>query len=365
MATRIIYNNEGILVSSGVATGAMFSSGTSGTSTLLQIHRVQSLTYDFSVTRQDVNQFTVLNRIDSIITESPVVNASFNYLLTDGENESKLGLDSLGQNSCISKILAKTQDPKNYFFPIAREGVDLAGDATPQGVVSLGNASISNLTFNFAVGDLPNADVSIQGFNLKFDTGSQNINTPAINIENGQAVSGRFSLPAITAGTGVNIISAIKPGDVTLEANAGIGIALSGANACPVQSVSISIPLARESLNKLGSLFSYAQEPSFPITVTMEVSVYQVNLEVASLSNLLCNDQTYNLRVRAKEPNCQGTGADTMIFDFKGAKLDSESFSDSIGDVAKTVTLSFSTTIGAGQNDIGVFISGRRAFNIT
>ena len=182
MATRIIYNNEGVLVSSGITTGNMYSSGTSGTSTLLQIHRVQSVTYDFSVTRQDVNEFTVLNRIDSIITESPTVNASFNYLLTDGANESKLGLVTDGQTSCIAKILAKTQDPKNYFFPIAREGKDLAGDTTPQGVVSIGNASISNITWNFSVGELPSADISIQGFNIKFDTGYNNLNTPAINF---------------------------------------------------------------------------------------------------------------------------------------------------------------------------------------
>lgn len=365
MATRIIYNNEGVLVSSGVATGSMYNSGASGDSTLLQIHRVQSLSYDFSVTRQDVNEFTILNRIDSIMTEAPVVNATFNYLLTDGENESKLGLVTDGSTSCIAKILAKTQDPKNYFFPIAREGVDLVEDPTPQGVVSIGNASISNITWNFAVGELPNADISIQGANIKFDTGVVDVPTPAIDVTNGRPLTGFFTLPDITPGTGVGLITAIKPGDITLEtAAAGIGVELGGVNQFPIQSVSISIPLSRESLNKLGSTFAYAQEPTFPITVTIEINAYKTSLVEGALSDILCNDGVADFRIRAKEPNCSGVGADVILIDFKGAKLDSQSFTNSIGDQSASVTISASTTIGAGASSVGVYFSGIRGFDI-
>lgn len=367
---RILTQSEAVFISSGVATGYMFTSGNSGQSTLQQLHRVQSFSHDFQINRQDVFQGGQLARVDSIITEAPTVNVSLQYYPTDGSNESKLGLYAKGTVSCLSGILSKATDPKNIFNVIAREGSDAANNTAYNtlAVEAFGNASISNISWNFAVGAIPTCDVTFEALNVKYSTGSQNISTPAVNLENGRPLTGvNFSIPAITAGTGVGILSALKPGDVFLSmdnSDAGaLGIYMSGANAVPVQSVSISLPLARENLNRLGSLFSFAKVETFPITPTVQIEVFATDLKTSALSDVLCNDQFVNFAITCKEPNCEGTGDIALKFNILNAKLDSQSAANSVGQNAKTVSLSYSCTVSGPESlDSGLTISGKNAF---
>lgn len=346
------------------------TSGNSGQNTLLQLHRVQSAGQDFSITRQDVFQEGQLARVDSIITESPTVNFTTSWYITDGSNEQKAGLVIDGQVSCISGLLNQTTEPKNIFVLQTSEGTDAANNAntnTPTaGVISIGNAFLSNISWTAAVGQIPSCNASWEAFNIKWDTGTANLSTPAVTVANGQPITGiNFTIPTASAGTGVNIPSAIKPGDVNVTAGNGsaLGIYTSGALACPVQSFTISVPLARVKLNKLGSLFAYSLQPQFPIKPTMTLEVYQNDLRNSSLDQMLCNDQASNLQVNMKNPACGGTGADAVIFKFLNAKLVSQSFNQSVGALAKTVSLNFETTLG-GPTDLvnGVFISGQGRF---
>lgn len=367
---RIITQSEAIFISSGVATGYMFTSGNSGQNTLLQLHRAQSFSHDFAINRQDVFQMGQLARVDSIIVDAPTVNAALQYYPIDGSNESKLGLFAKGAVSCLSGILSKATDPKNLFCVVTSEGSDAVGNTATntQGVLSFGNASISNIAWNFAVGAIPTCDVSFEALNVKYDTGSQNLSTPAVNLENGRPLTGvNFSIPTAVAGTGVGILSALKPGDVFLSIDnsdaAALGIFMSGANAVPVQSVAISIPLARENLNRLGSLFSYAKVETFPITPTVQIEVFQTDLKSSALSNVLCNDSFTNFKLSCKEPNCEGTGDIALVFDIRQAKLDSQSFANAVGQNAGTVSLSYSCTISGPESvDAGILISGKNAF---
>jgi len=367
---RILYQSQAVFISSGTATSFAFTSGNSGQNLLLQIPRAQSFSHDFTVNRQDVNQLGQLARIDSIITEAPTVNASLQYYPLDGYAESALGLFSKGNVSCLSGILSKATDPKNLFCLVTSEGADAVGNSShnANGVVSLGNASISNVSWNFAVGAIPTCDVTFEALNVKYDTGTQNVASPAVNLENGRPITGyNFSIPVAQTYTGANIISAIKPGDVTLEINnsdaAALGMFMSGVNAVPVQSVNISIPLARENLSRLGTLFSYAKVETYPINPTVQIEVLQTELKSSSLSNVLCNDDFTNFSLVCREPNCQGTGAVAMRFDIRRAKLESQNQSNAVGQNAATVSLSYSCTIGGPEDNVnGIFISGKNAF---
>jgi hypothetical protein len=367
---RNLYQSEAIFITSGVASGYMFSSGNSGINGLLQIHRAQSFSHDFTINRQDVNQMGQLSRVDSIITEAPTVNLSLQYYPTDGANESKIGLFAKGGVSCLSGILSKATDPKNIFCVLSPEGSDAIGNTNTnaQAVYAFGNASVSNINWNFSVGAIPTCDVTFEALNVDYQTGSQNLPTPAVNLENGRPITGiNFSIPTATAGTGVGLLSALKPGDVNIEMDnsdaTALGIYTSGANKVPVQSVSISLPLARENLNRLGSAFAYAKAETYPITPTVQVEVFATELKASSLSDVLCNDAFTNFAVTCKEPNCEGTGAVFLRFDIRNAKLESQSFSNAVGQNAETVSLSYSCTIG-GPEDItnGIMISGRNAF---
>ena len=138
---------------------------------------------------------------------------------------------------------------------------------------------------------------------------------------------------------------------------------MSGENRVPVQSVSISLPLARENLNRLGSLFSYAKVETYPVTPTVQIEAFQTDIKKSALSDVLCNDGFTSFSLYCREPNCEGTGQIALRFDVRNAKLDTESFSNAVGQNAGTVSLSYSCTIG-GSEDVynGIFISGKNAF---
>lgn len=365
---RLLYQSEALFITSGIASGYMYNSGASGLSTLLQFNRVQSVSHDLSITRQDIIQEGQLARIDAIITESPQVNVNTSWYITDGSNEQKAGLVVNGVVSCISGILTKEYEPKNIFILQSAEGNDAIGDTSNagKGVISIGNTFLSNIAWNASVGQIPTCTASWQAFNMKFDTGATGLSTPAINILNGVALTGiNFTIPTAVAGTGSSIPSAIKPGDVLVTAanGAALGLFTSGSSACPVQSVSVSIPLARTKLNKLGSLFSYSLEPQFPVKPTVSLQLYQSDLRNSSLDQVICNDQFVNLQVQFLNPACGGTGAPAFVIQANNMKLDSQSFSNSVGSVAKTVDLSFSASIGGPQDLVnGIFLSGQGRF---
>ncbi len=366
---RLISQSEAIFISSGLASGYMFTGGATGaasTSTLLQLHRIQSASEDFSIAHQDVNQFGQLARVDSIITESPTVNFQTSWLITDGANEQKAGLVIDGATTCIAGLIQKTTEPKNLFILQTAEGTDAANNASTHlptyGVLSMGNCFLSNISWNAAVGQLPTTTASWEAYNMAWDTGTALLDTPAVDIQNGQPLSGpKFTIPTATPGTGLLIPNAIKPGDVFLQATntAALGIYMSGENACPVQSFTLSIPLSRTKLNKLGSLFAYSIEPQFPIKPTLTVELYQTDLRVSSLAEQLCNELPTNIKINMKYPACGGGGNDAVIFFANQCKLISQNFNNSVGAIAKTVSLNFEMTLGGPTDNVnGVFISG-------
>lgn len=376
---RLLYQSEAIFITSGLSTGYMFNTGlnpnaltgsNSGNNLLLQLSRIQSAGQDFSITRVDVNQEGQLARIDAIITEAPTVNFNTSWFITDGANEQKAGLTIDGITSCISGLITKSTEPKNIFVLQTAEGTDANNNTsintTNDGVISIGNAFLSNISWNAAVGQIPTCTAAWEAFNIKYDTGTQNLSTPAINISNGLPITGiNFSIPTATSITGLTIPSAIKPGDVTVTAanTTALGLYTSGVNACPVQNFTLTIPLARTKLNKLGSLFSYSLEPQFPIKPTLSMQVYQTDLRNSSLDQVLCNDQFSDIKINMKNPACGGTGADAVIFNLKRNKLVSQNHSNALGDIAKTVTLNYEMSLGGPSDNVnGVFISGQGAF---
>ena len=361
--SRVIFPAAALFAGPAGSTGQHFSSGASGTNLINQIPRAQSASLNFDVTLTDVNQLGQLAALDRLILESPTVSMDISWLLVDGKAESTLGFQAKGQATFISGQLDKTNDDRNYFILIAPEGADAIGNTQTglQNVISVGNGFVSNYTLNLAVGQLPTASLTIEGLNVKVDTGSFNKTLPAVNPLNGRPITAwNFTIPTATAYTGAGIVSALRPGDIVLEfpANAGIGNILSGAGSVNIQSVNFSLPLSRETLNRLGSPFAFSRELAVPIQSTMTIEALQADLRESNLSDLLCNNQSYNFRVRLKKPDCEGTGANAIVLDYKNAKLQSQAFGVDIGGAA-TTSLTFQNQL-AGLGDVtnGFFFSG-------
>ena len=378
------------------------------------LHRVQSANFNFTINRQDINEFGKLARIDSIVMESPTVGLDFSYYITDGGNERKMGFNlptncsgvagtpaGIGRASsteyawtgdgcvsgysALSGLIEDTQG-NNYFILTTSEGEDVQGDlvtttATDFDVIGIGNGFISDYTIDASVGAIPTASVSVEAFNIRMNdkisgavdqgaagggnvTGNQ---VPGVNDTDGQLVDINYNFEGgtiNTTGEGADAITALRPGDILLEFldpeesqfNDGFAT-LSGAGAAHIQSFGITVPMSRTVLGRLGNTFGYARVIDLPMNIDVSVSAIVSEMNTGNLFARLSSTDKVDFRLTLRRSAATGkAGADAVVIDVKGARLEGESYSSSIGD-NETVDVTFSTQIG-GSNDTnnGIFI---------
>jgi hypothetical protein len=374
---RVIYQSEGLYVSKDASV--------TGAADHEQLSRVQSANYSFTINRQDVNQFGDLARIDSLVLDAPTVSLDFSYYLTDGFNERSLGFfvqtsgtgfinrgaetTAFASGTLASGHLVSSSGA-NFYIVTSPDGVDL--NATGVGdllddqdtTIGIGNCYLSDYSVDLSVGSLPTVNVTVEGANMNSSTtaASGDLPSPAINQELGTKINSGVQLPnptengGITGTIGQPVITALRPGDVTLDLEDIDGVSLvklDGANGAHIQSASISLPLSRTPIDRLGSKFPFAREVDFPVNATMNISAIVAEAQSANLADLL-NSGVERASILVNDTS----GTPAIKYEMLGLKVDSQSFSSSIGS-NKTVDITFSTQIG-GPNDTdnGVFMSG-------
>lgn len=438
MATRnrVIYQSEAVYVSqSGYNGDLTATSGYAPTAlgkptvadanardAVMDLHRVQSANYSFSIARQDVNQFGELAAIDRIITETPTVSLDTSYILANLDNEHKLGFEvapsgygATNMVSCISGIINSDSNAhqKDYFILTTKEGSDAIANTQTgkyESIIGIGNGFLSSYSSEAAVGGLPTASISVEAMNMNFNTvatGNQISSTaatneaqgkgfrlnntsnvlsgisginPAINPTDGTSVNQNVVLPTPTtnaSGAGAGLISALRPGDITLSLVAGGGAlndALMNTSATDadllvgadikdahIQSFTLSFDMSRTPIQKLGTRFAFARPVDFPITASLSIDAILADLTTGTVSDIIDCDSSYDAIIKMKDPRLCGAGSDREVavaYLARDLKIDSESFSSSIGD-NKSVTLDFSCQIGGPeQTNVGVFMSG-------
>mgnify|MGYP003136087336 CR=1 FL=1 len=373
---RVIYQSEGLFVSDDASS--------TGITKHEQLGRVQSANYSFTINRQDVNQFGDLARIDSLVLDPPTVNLDFSYYLADGFNERSLGffVQNSGDGAGSQRDAIAGADTSgnfasghltassgvNFFIVTSPDGQDLnkagAGEVLDKSdsVIGIGNCYLTDYSVDLSVGSLPTVNVTVEGANMNSVFNSDTTGSPAVDQEAGTKIEQNVVLPNPTENGGISgfaggtPITALRPGDVTLDLSdvAGESLVKLGTSAgAHVQSASISLPLSRSPIDRLGSRFPFAREVDFPVNATMNVSAIVNDSHTQNLSDILDSGvQEASITVKDKNENT------AIIYTMKGLKIDSQSFSSSIGS-NKTVDLTFSTQIG-GPNDTanGVFMSG-------
>mgnify|MGYP003298493918 CR=1 FL=1 len=369
-----------------------------------QLKRIQTANYGFTISREDVNQFGHLSRLDSVVIEAPTVNLDFSYYLLDGYNERHIEMITDGVTNALSGGFSPElyQAGSNFFILTMPEAGDAVngdvrantqGEEDKKSVISLGNGYITDYTVDIAVGSIPTANVTVEGMNIKSDIGETGNDLPAINMADGSFTSsawsgdsdgnrvahaegctGLYSLPAAVSGyDGCGDVAALRPGDVVLDLkDAGLmSKQVSGETSQPmvgsahVQSVSISVPQARSTLQRLGSTFGFSKTLDVPINITMSVSATLADLKEGNMADLLCGCDKINASVTMYDPECveckTKDEAVAIRFDLKGARLESENFTSTIGD-NKSVDLTLVAQIaGADDPDNGLFISGKES----
>jgi len=388
------------------------------------LERIQSANFNFTINRQDINEFGQLARLDSIVMESPTVGLDFNYYLTDGGNERKMGFNVPTMNNangvslparatvnshfwtgdgCLSGFSALSgvlSDPQgnNFFIAVVPDGKDVQGTTalastgtayTENDVVAIGNGFVSDYTVEAAVGSIPTASVTVEAFNIKVDdhlsgapidpvtstfldegvpgvTLEGNSGTNRYVFQTGLGNNGSWSNQNINGKsfntTGSAGISALRPGDLTLsmsDSGSYYGLAdMAGDGAAHIQSFTINVPLSRTILQRLGSTSGYARVVDLPVDISCTVSAVVSELQNKNLFEELCNRQTHNFTLTMKDSSCTTAGVERLSYTVKNARLDSETFTNAIGD-NESVDMTFTTQIGgANDQNNGLFMTG-------
>lgn len=374
-----------------------------GTGLLYKLDRVQNCNFNVSINRQDINELGRLARLGTIVNEPPTVNLDYSYYITDGLNERLMGFNfggtvigSAGAPSWDTQMIRgagalsgflKESQGQNYYILTVDEGQDVVGstmNTSTDSIVAIGNGFVTEYSFTASVGDVPTASVTVEGFNIKSDVGFTNASagysgqSPAIDTSTSPATRltgfNRYyrigtGLLGSTAGTGAASVVALRPGDIALTTSAGASTATEdtmvdvvnfGTNAVNIQSFGFSIPLARTSLSRLGTLFGYNRVVNVPLNMDVTISANVNELVSKDFFDVLCGTQpTKEFTITLN--SCADVGQATVpriAYNFRGAILTSESHSTDIGGNA-TVDLTYSIQIG-GANDSsnGLFMSG-------
>ncbi len=431
---RVIYQSQALFIAPS-ATGVQvsgttgpqsaqpasspWSAGTTGDlaggiSLLKKMDRIQNCNFNFSINRQDINEFGKLARIDSIVMEAPTVGLDFSYYITDGYNERLLGFNITGFKAdgstfidtnivngaqAISGLLSDLQG-NNYYILTVDEGEDVVGGTlTPSStIVGIGNAFISEYSFEAAVGAIPTASVTVEAFNIKSDATESAItvtnvvgspvggtivtitgNSPAIDLFSQPAtkltaVANAYKLDysrnftgAIGTDPGVNFtgfttgastVSALRPGDIILTLPSSEGLTnLSNAH---IQSFSFTLPLSRTILQRLGNTFGFARVIDVPINMDLTINAIVSELRDENLFDILASPLKQDFSIFLRD----GSSNRKIGYTIKGAILQSETYSENIGD-NQTVDLTYTVQVG-GANDTtaGLFMSGSYASSL-
>jgi hypothetical protein len=383
---KIISASE-VLYASVWATGKHFSSALantqlSGNNWVYQLFNITSLNYGWRENRTDINTFGQHAAKDRVVLDSPTVNLNFSYNLANFNNELVLGFHPDGNVSCISGILSKARDEKNYFIKITPEGTDAIGDANNDGrvfVEGFGNGYLTSYRAQGAVGNFASADVSIEALNFVISTGISG-SIPSVNQSNGTRVSGySYLLPpasgnAGAAGTDLDI-SALRPGDITIsfaqrsaedEGDSTVssspydtfGPSITDAK---IQSFDLGFNLNRNEIQKLGSRYAISREIAFPVNIDLNIDAVVGDLATGALNDIVNCDSSYDVTISLYKPNnCLPNQPKTLVCQYavRNAKIVGQDFSSNIGS-NRTVRLAFQSQIGGpNQTGIGLFMSG-------
>jgi len=391
---RVIYQSQALFIAPS-STGCQVSGSgfgpvsygptgpgvlTGGASLLKKLDRVQNCNFNFTINRQDINEFGKLARLDSIVMESPTVGLDFSYYVTDGLNERLMGFNMFSTNDTANTVLTAQSisgllqdlEGNNYYILTVQEGEDVVGtptSTTPANtntIVGIGNGFINEYSFEATVGAIPTASVSVEAFNIKADSligtsdGVMTGTSPAINIltnpaakftgyETAYMLSGAFT-------TGVSTVTALRPGDIVLDLPSTTDgmINISGANKAHIQSFSFTIPLSRTILQRLGNTFGFARVINVPINMDVTISAIVSELKTMNLFDKLTSAYKNNFTITLNDSN----STQKVVYGISGAILSSETYSENLGD-NQTVDLTFALQLG-GANDTqnGVFMSG-------
>tara|TARA_B100000214_G_scaffold200424_1_gene145164 strand:+ start:7573 stop:9024 length:1452 start_codon:yes stop_codon:yes gene_type:complete len=363
--SRVIYNVEGLFVG---PSGHNFLSYEGGqphndysnplvTHNLIkQLDRIQSFSYDISIPHTQVNQMNTRSVLDRPIINPPEVTFSFDYLLSDVSNESKMGLyvnypqfeepysgapffsNNTGQ-SLLSGFVEEDEmkdvayqagqtdpffpsrsyrDKKNFYLAVRGDHEDInTGElienltsrdnqkvtdlnATGYNVIALGRCYMDSYSTEASVGSLPRAQVSYTAENIMFETSGSGFLTPMIEAKSGNQLAGVDCV--IPKMKNRNPISVLRPGDINFSVDSFSGMGIDFEN-LHLESYSISFEIPRGRETNLGHKFPISRKVNFTAPVQIGIAGVVEKMSSGSLIDLINLNQDYNFTINLNMPS--------------------------------------------------------------
>lgn len=411
MATRIQtrYESAGLFVGPSPATGNNFQFGNygetgnrltgvglsaadsglgpSGNNLIRPLFRVQSFSDSFDNPLQNINQLGQATTLAKLATSAPTPTFDFTYFTNNGLNEHLLGFpvslvpgtgntaagsgSATGLRGCLSGIFDTTNDSKNFYAQFVPEGKSVYGDTSADAedfVVALSNGFITNYEVSASVGGFMESTVSVEGSNYVINKDSTGNISPAIFPENGEKVTGfQYDIPAVAqdstgafAGAGSTAPAVIKQGGIRLNINSLDGIMGANIKEANINSFSVSIPVARDNLERMGSQFVFARPLQTPIDGTVSFDYNVTDMTSGSLVDLFNGTSNTEFDFNIVTAGSTGGGADLDQFAIviRGATFESENSSLDVGS-AKNGSVTFQVPLGTvDETGKGIFLSG-------
>jgi len=148
---------------------------------ITNLDRIQSINYNFNITRKDVNQFGALAAIDRVIIDQPTVSLDFSYFQNSFANEKELGFNvqALKRSAAVNLTIVTSGDDEygitaasiadggqGYLNPFTLTLPQAGGNVPP--VLSFGVA-----TGGLFAGQATGVSITNQGSGVIFINGSQ------------------------------------------------------------------------------------------------------------------------------------------------------------------------------------------------
>lgn len=295
---------------------------------------VQSAGISFNVPRQDIQR---LGRFAPMpyrpAAQWPTFNLNVEYVPTGSDAETALGLK--GPNSAIDYLASGNFGYKMSDYKVQVR--DMYGDTANRGTFNLRSGVITNYAFQAAVGQIPRTSFTVECLDIGFDADSAVI-PPAQNDDR----------------------PVLRPQDIEMNIPTGV-IGLSSVH---LQSFSISLPLQRTPLLKIGQAKPFSRELQAPVIAQIQMNALVEEIantsspsgDSSQISKLTCGtwlDEDITVRVRI--PSCDGSYVGDMItYYISRPYLDNYNMSNSVGgytsvDLQFSVPLSFERASGEGN----------------
>jgi hypothetical protein len=287
---------------------------------------VQSATFSLNFPNQDINLWNGNGDIENVLR--PTAQLDFSYILASEANESKMGF-AYNYTGSITPALSNINTERNYYLVANMNGQDMIGYSGTSNtrVIGLGNAVITKYGLDASVGRPTTVNVSVDGLNLLIQTGSSGQILPAVNKQNGLAVTGVYSLPVATIGN-TDYFSA-SPSSIILSipSGASVGVNMSGINECPLDSFSFNVDLPRMESKHLGWAYPEYRPVQWPATITMRAEGTINQLQADYLNKFSCSSSmSFSVGFKSSCYNNKN-----YSFSFNGARIESQQISASIG----------------------------------